>query len=131
MFYGTEKELDAIWIIIKNYPTATIINPNIPEHQKNCRTSFGGDYTPGKEIGYFFKLTDPTDIGCFLVSDINKWSAGSAAEANYMRDADKPIFFIHLESGIISPITKDMKINSYTFEETSKELGDSGIKHLM
>ena len=129
MLYGTEAEKDAIWLIVKAYPTAMIINPNIPEHQENCRNFTGGDYTPGKEIGYFLKLTDQTDVGCFLTYDSRMWSAGSAAEAAYMKNAGKPVFYINLEEGIILPVTK--KIVSYTFEETSKNLEAAGIKHLM
>jgi hypothetical protein len=129
MLYGKQKELDAIWVIIKHYPEYMIINPNIPEHQENCRQKIGGDYTPGKEIGYFLRLTDPTDIGCFLPYDENKWSAGSAAEAKYMKDAGKSIFLINIEDETLTPITEDF--DSYTFEETSKKLGESGIKHLM
>jgi hypothetical protein len=129
MLYGTEAEKDAIWLIIKAYPTAMIINPNMPEHQENCRNFTGGDYTPGKEIGYFLKLTDPADVGFFLTYDYHKWSAGSTAEANYMRNAGKSIFYINLEEGVILPFAGD--IVSYTFEETSKNLEAAGIKHLM
>jgi hypothetical protein len=129
MLYGTELEKDAIRLMTNAYPKATIINPNIPEHQENCRSLIEGDYTPGKEIGYFLKLTDQTDIGCFLTHDYHKWSAGSAAEANYMKTAGKPVFYINLAEGIILPIMGD--IVSYTFEETSKNLEAAGIKHLM
>lgn len=125
MFYNTDTEKKAIEIIMKHYPDAEIVNPNIPEHQDDCRKSIDGDPTPGKEIGYFLDLTTPTELGCFLVYDPTKWSAGSSAEVHHMMSDGKPVFFINLTTEELEPITNP--IQSYTFEETLVELENAGI----
>lgn len=129
MTYGTEMEEKALKIIKKHFPDYEIVTPALDEHQEGCRYSIDGKYLPGKEIGYFLRLSDETEFGCFLQYYSGEWSAGSATEVNYMLKAGKKIFLINLEDETLKPITKPVK--SLTFEETSKRLGEAGIKRLM
>jgi len=126
MTYNTQMELDAIWVILLKYPECQIVNPNIPEHQNDCMKSIKGDKTPGKEIGYFLKLTDDCHIGCFLQYYAGRWSAGSAAEANYMLDSGKNIYQIDIINKTLTPILEP--VESYTFKETLDKLVAHGIR---
>lgn len=125
MTYDTQMEIDGVWVIINNYPDCRIVNPNIPEHQDKCRESIGDDLTPGLEIGYFLDLTEPCDIGCFLQYYLNKWSAGSAAEANHMLSVGKPVYQIDLIYKKLIPVIEP--VDALTFEETLDKLVEKGI----
>jgi len=125
MTYNTDAEERAIALIKKLIPEAEIVNPNIPEHQEGCWYSIEGEKLPGKEIGYFLRLSDPCDIGCFLQYYPDKWSAGSATEVNHMIAAGKRTFQINLEKERLDPI--DEPVEAFTFEETLTKLSDAGI----
>lgn len=129
MTYGTEMEKKLIEIIKNHFPDYEIVNPNIPEHQDRCRESIGGDPTPGKEIGYFLKLTDDTDIGCFFSYYKPLWSAGSAAEANYMLNCGKRVFVIDNLANSVEEIHE--KVESFTFAETVEKLSNVGLTEYM
>ena len=129
MTYNTLMEEDAIAIIQKHYPNAEIVNPNIPEHQEGCWYSIEGERLPGKEIDYFLRLTQPCKIGCFLQYYPNKWSAGSASEANYMLDDKKIIKQVNLALGTLDPINGP--VDTFTFEETMDKLVDAGIREYL
>lgn len=129
MTYDTIMESDAINIILKAFPKCEIVNPNIPEHQDSCRNSIGGDPTPGKEIGYFLELTEPCNIGCFFQYYTDKWSAGSATEANYMLENNKPIFQIDIIKQMMTRIIQP--VEAYTFKETLGKLVESGVTQYM
>lgn len=126
MTYNTQMEKDAINLIEKLYPGYEIVNPNIPEHQEGCWFSIDGEKLPGKEIGYFLRLSDDCKIGCFLQYYKDKWSAGSAAEVNHMIDAGKPVFQVNLEFETLDPVNGP--VEAFTFQETMKKLVDAGIK---
>jgi hypothetical protein len=126
MTYNTEQEQLAIKFLQWLMPQATIVNPNIPEHQEGCWYSIKGEKLPGKEIGYFLRLSDPCDIGCFLQYYPDKWSAGSATEVNHMFAAGKNVFQINLDEYKLNEI--EQPVEAFTFEETLDKLVDSGIR---
>ena len=125
MTYNTLKEEVAIKFLQVLMPEATIVNPNIPEHQEGCWYSIEGERLPGKEIGYFLRLSDPCDIGCFLQYYKDKWSAGSATEVNHMFAANKRVFQINLKEQRLDVI--EQPVEAFTFEETLTKLSDAGI----
>lgn len=129
MLYGTKEEKLAFKLLKKLFPDYEIIDPSLEEHQINCRKTLGVNYKPGKEIGYFLKLTDLAEFGCFLQYYPKTWSAGSATEVRYMLKAEKEVFLINLETEELESITED--VESFTFAETSKKLGEAGIKRFM
>jgi hypothetical protein len=110
------------------FPNHKIINPNTPEHGNDCRKLLGNNPTPGKEITYFLKLSDTCDIGCFLQFYKDRWSAGSAAEANHMLNNGKQIFQINLEKQTLERINKP--VSSFTFQETMNKLKENGKGYL-
>lgn len=126
MLYNTDEETEAIKLMEWLINEAEIVNPNIPEHQEGCWYSIDGEKLPGKEIGYFLRLTDDCDIGCFLQYYEGKWSAGSAAEANHMLKAGKKVFQINLEKQRLDPVEKP--VEAFTFQETLNKLVDEGIQ---
>lgn len=126
MTYDTQMELDAIWVIVKNYPEALLINPNIPEHQSSCMKTMGDKPVPGKEIGYFLDLTKDCDFGCFHSYYLPLWSAGTATEVNFMLDAGKKVFRIDIEEEVLIPIIEP--VESFTFKETLDKLVEHGIR---
>jgi hypothetical protein len=129
MTYDTPEEQKAIQIIKDWFPQSEIVNPNIPEHQEGCWYSIEGEKLPGKEIGYFLRLSDQCDIGCFLQYYTGKWSAGSATEVNYMLEAGKQVFEIHLILEHLKPIVEP--VESFTFQETLDKLVEVGKKEYL
>ena len=125
MTYNTDAEEKAIKLLEWLMPESEIVNPNIPEHQEGCWYSIEGEKLPGKEIGYFLRLSDPCDIGCFLQYYPDKWSAGSATEVNYMIESGKRVFQIKLEKQRLDPIQQP--VEAFTFQETLDKLEDAGI----
>jgi hypothetical protein len=125
MTYNTEEETQAIKLLEWLMPQAIIINPNIPEHQEGCWFSIEGEKLPGKEIGYFLRLSDPCDIGCFYQYYPDKWSAGSATEVNHMMEASKRVYQINLGQNRLDEIRQP--VEAFTFEETLTKLSDAGI----
>jgi hypothetical protein len=128
MTYDTPQEKEALRIIADYYPEdCEIVNPNTPEHQKGCwNTIKDGSKEPGKEINYFLDLAKPCGVGCFLQYYNTKWSAGSAAEANYMFTLGKSIFQIDLIKWKLHPIRS--LVEAFTFKQTHNMLSDNGIK---
>ena len=126
MTYNTQLELDAIWVIVKNYPEALIVNPNIPEHQTLCIKTMGDQPVAGKEIGYFLDLTKDCDIGCFYSYYHPLWSAGSGSEVNYMLKCGKEVLLIDLKEEILIPIFEPVEM--FTFKETLDKLVEKGIR---
>jgi hypothetical protein len=126
MTYNTDEEKEAIKFLQWLMPEATIVNPNIPEHQEGCWVSIKGKKTPGREIGYFLDLAEPCDIGCFLQYYEGKWSAGSATEVNRMFADGKRVFQINLKEQRLDAI--EQSVEAFTFEETLDKLVDSGIR---
>ena len=125
MTYNTDAEEKAIKLLKELMPEAEIVNPNIPEHQDGCWVSIEGKKTPGREIGYFLKLTEDCEIGCFLQYYTGKWSAGSATEVNHMIESGKRVFEINLDLQRLDPISQP--VEAFTFEETLTKLTDAGI----
>lgn len=128
MTYGTDNEKKAIEIIKKHHPNCEIINPNTPEYQNECarRISTNKNFKPGDEIGYFHKLADDADIGCFLQYYDGKWSAGSASELNYLKGKGKQTYKINLEEESLEEIDK---IEAMSFQETLDKLYEAGLRH--
>jgi len=127
MTYDTPAEREAIKIIRLYYPEPIeIVNPNTPEHQTNCLKDID-DPSKGKEIHYFLRLCNDCAVGTFLQYYPDKWSAGSAAEANHMLNSlGRPVLRVNLALSFLSPVTK--LVQAYSFEETYDMLAQSSIK---
>jgi len=125
MTYDTQMEMDAIWIIINAFPNCKMVNSNIPLHQDSCWDAIKDEPAPGKEIGYFLDLTEECNIGCFLQYYAGKWSAGSAAEVNYMLEAGKKTFQVNLPKKTLEPVIE--RVEAFTFQETLGKLSEAGI----
>jgi hypothetical protein len=124
MTYDTEMETQALNIIRKNFPEYEIINPKLEKYQKECRAQMKEDHKPGDEIGYFLKLSDQTEFGCFLQYYERRWSAGSATEINYILGCGKKAYLVNLEKETLDQIVKPVK--SLSFDETYKRLIEAG-----
>ena len=124
MTYNTKMEEKAIEIIKKHYPDCEIVNPNTSTHQEGCRELLKEDSKPGDEMEYFLRLTNKADIGCFLSYYKNKWTAGSATELRHMMKDGKPVFQVDIEN---ERLLKIEKVESFSFEETSRKLKKAGL----
>lgn len=115
--FDTDIESELIDTIESTFPEYTIENPNQPHHKENYEKweeeGTGMDY-------YFEEVLPAMDAGVFLPFEDGTYGAGTAAEARFLADRERPVYEIDY-SGEITDLSID-EMDVLSVEATRERL---------
>lgn len=101
--FDTELEDELIDSIEESFPGYTVENPNQPQHIQNYE-EWAED---GSGMEYYFEEVLPEmDAGVFLPFEDGTYGAGTAAEAEFLAEHDRPVYEIGY-NGVIRELDID------------------------
>ncbi|MFZ1970809.1 MAG: hypothetical protein WAU65_01345 [Candidatus Nanoarchaeia archaeon] len=113
-FFNTQKELELIEIIKKEFPGFIIENPNQQNHIKSYQEL---KEKTGQGMPYYYEKVLPNmDAGIFLSLEDGKFGAGVFSEAEFLNNSKKPIYEINFQGRICPMIIDPSK--KLSIEET-------------
>lgn len=115
--FDTELEDELIDSIEEAFPGYTVENPNQPQHIQNYE-EWAED---GSGMEYYFEEVLPEmDAGVFLPFEDGSYGAGTAAEAEFLAERDRPVYEIGY-NGVIRKLDID-EMDVLSVEETRDRL---------
>lgn len=118
--FGTDREVQLIDVIEDEFRQYTVENPNQPHHKEQYKQRA----KEGSGMEYYFEDVLPDmDAGVFLPFEDGQYGAGTAAEARFLDENDRPVYEIDYEGEIRSLNIETMDVLSV--EETRNRLDRS------
>lgn len=115
--FDSELEEELMAKIDEEFPEYAIENPNQPRHKQNyeewAEDGSGMDY-------YFEEVLPAMDAGVFLPFEDGSYGAGTAGEAEFLADRDRPVYEIDY-TGVIRELDID-EMDVLSVEETRNRL---------